>query len=231
MYCVKCGVNLADTEKKCPLCLTRVCHPDFQQPDVTPLYPENEHPAKPINRWSIMLVVSILYLLPMSICLVIDLSLNGKVEWSGYVIGGMLILYAAFLLPRWFAHPNPAFFLPVVFVLIGAFLLYLENALQGNWFLSFALPITGTLAVIFTALTILCRYIRRQRLYIFGGFCIVLGGFCVLLECLLHNTFGLPGFGTWSPYPLLSLTIIGIAMIVTASFRPLREALEKRLFL
>ena len=29
MYCVKCGVELADSEKKCPLCGTPVFHPDI----------------------------------------------------------------------------------------------------------------------------------------------------------------------------------------------------------
>ena len=29
MYCIKCGVKLADTEKKCPLCGTVVYHPEF----------------------------------------------------------------------------------------------------------------------------------------------------------------------------------------------------------
>ena len=29
MYCIKCGVELADSEKVCPLCGTRVFHPDL----------------------------------------------------------------------------------------------------------------------------------------------------------------------------------------------------------
>ena len=37
MYCVKCGVQLADTEKSCPLCGTRVYHPDLVQAEATPL--------------------------------------------------------------------------------------------------------------------------------------------------------------------------------------------------
>ena len=29
MYCIKCGVELADSEKSCPLCQTPVFHPQF----------------------------------------------------------------------------------------------------------------------------------------------------------------------------------------------------------
>jgi len=231
MYCVKCGVELADSEKACPLCGTRVCHPDIRQPEATPLYPENTEKQKPINRWYIMLIVSILYLLPMSICLVCDLSISGRMEWSGYVIGGMLIFYAAFLMPLWFEHPNPVIFVPSAFGVVAAYLLYIDWKMEGGWFLTFALPVTAVVALLITALVTLSRYIRRGRLYIYGGFTVGLGAFCVLLEHLLHVTFGLPGFGTWSLYPLATLTLLGLAMIATAIHRPLREALEKRFFL
>ena len=36
MFCVKCGVALADSEKACPLCGTRVFHPDLPQPQGDP---------------------------------------------------------------------------------------------------------------------------------------------------------------------------------------------------
>lgn len=231
MYCVNCGVQLAHTENSCPLCHTRVYHPDLSRPEVAPLYPNSTETKKPINRWSIMLIVTILYLLPISICLVCDLSISGKIEWSGYVLGSMAIIYAAFLLPAWFEHPNPVIFVPCTFGVIAAFLLYINWKLSAKWFLTFALPVTAAFGLLVTALVTLQRYIRRGRLYIYGGFTISLGAFCVLLEILLHITFGLPGFGTWSLYPLVTLTILGLAIIATAIFRPLQEMLEKRFFL
>ena len=44
MYCVNCGVRLADTEKKCPLCETAVYHPDIKQSDARPTYPKGKYP-------------------------------------------------------------------------------------------------------------------------------------------------------------------------------------------
>ena len=32
MYCIKCGVELADSEKKCPLCGTVVFNPELSRP-------------------------------------------------------------------------------------------------------------------------------------------------------------------------------------------------------
>ena len=40
MYCIKCGVELADSEKVCPLCGTRVYHPDIEIKTTEPPFPE-----------------------------------------------------------------------------------------------------------------------------------------------------------------------------------------------
>lgn len=231
MYCINCGVQLADTEKSCPLCQTRVYHPELTQPDATPLYPNHNEPKKQVKRWSILLILTILYLLPISICLVCDLTVSGTLEWSGYVVGGMLIFYSAVMLPSWFEHPNPVIFTPITFGVIAAFLLYVCFATGGSWFLTLALPATIAVALIVTAAVTLCRYIVKGRLYIYGGTIIAFGIFCLLLEFLLTITFPMPPMFTWSLYPLISLTLLGAAVLTTAIFKPLRESLEKKFFL
>ena len=40
MYCVKCGVKLADSEKICPLCGTKAYHPDIERGEVNAIYPK-----------------------------------------------------------------------------------------------------------------------------------------------------------------------------------------------
>ena len=51
MYCVKCGVELADSQRVCPLCGTRVFHPDIPRTPADPPYPPDErvHPEE-VNR-------------------------------------------------------------------------------------------------------------------------------------------------------------------------------------
>ena len=47
MYCIKCGVELKDSEEKCPLCGTVVFHPDMKRPDGEKPYPaESRRPAE-----------------------------------------------------------------------------------------------------------------------------------------------------------------------------------------
>ena len=231
MYCVKCGVKLADTEKKCPLCATTVYHPDLHQPEADPLYPQTQIAEPHIHPWGPQLIFTMLFLLPISICLVCDWKLNSYINWSGYVVGALAILYSMMVLPNWFRHPNPVVFVPITFGIIAVYLLFINHAVGGNWFWSFALPVTAYLGLLLTAVVTLSRYIRKKALFIHGGAYLALGGFMLLLEHLLHITFGLPGLGTWSFYPLIVCTLLGISLIVIALVPGLRAALEKKFFL
>lgn len=230
MYCVKCGVALGDTEKQCPLCNTPVYHPEITREDVEPLYPHDSMPPKQPHPWGVLLIVSILFLLPMSICLTADLSINGQLNWSGYVMGVLLMLYTMIVLPCWFRKPNPVVFVPTSFAAIALFLLYVCLANGGSWFLPFALPVVGYLCLLVTAVVVLCRYTRKGLLYVFGGASLAMGAFFVLLEYLLHITFGLPGIGTWSFYPMIVFALLGITLILIAIVPSFRESLSKKFF-
>lgn len=231
MYCIKCGVSLADTEKACPLCGTVVFHPELTQPHGEPLYPRNSMPAPKVHPWGALMIVTAIFLLTASVCSFCDLQINGVINWSGYVTGALVVLYVMAVLPGWFRSPNPVIFLPCSFAAIGVFLLYINYATGGNWFLPFALPVTGALCLILTAVVTLLRYLPRSALYTLGGASLAFGGFTLLLEYLLHVTFGLPGLGTWSPYPLIVCTITGLCLLLIAICPPLRESLERKLFL
>lgn len=231
MYCVRCGVALADTEKQCPLCQTVVYHPALKQADVPPLYPRDRMPPPHVRPWGMLMIVTmLLFLLPISICMVCDWQINGVINWSGYVTGALVLLYVMTVLPSWFRHPNPVIFVPASFCAVGLYLLYINFATGGNWFLSFAFPVTGSFCLLVTAVVTLTYYLPRGRLYIFGGAFLALGGLMLLLEFLLHITFGLPGLGTWSFYPLIVFTLLGIGLILIALIPPLRESLERKFF-
>ena len=91
MYCIKCGVKLADSEKACPLCGTVPFHPDFTAEQGEPLYPPDRYPKQQVNRKGILGVVTILLLMPVLITLICDLSLHNRVTWSGYVMGAIAL--------------------------------------------------------------------------------------------------------------------------------------------
>lgn len=231
MYCIKCGVELADSQKQCPLCQTVVFHPQLNQPEGERLYPSGTVAVQKVSPWGALFVVTVLFLLPILVTLLCNLQINRKVTWSGYVAGALLVAYVVMVLPFWFRRPNPVVFVPADFAAIGLYLLYINVATDGHWFLSFAFPVTGGVGLIVTVVVALTRYLHRGRLYIFGGAAIAMGGFMLLAEFLLNLTFHRSRAFVWSIYPLAVLTLLGLSLVIVAICRPLRESLERKLFL
>lgn len=231
MYCINCGVKLADSEKRCPLCGTVPYHPDIVRQEGAALYPPDRYPRRETNRKTVLGVVSIFMLIPIFITMICDLGIHGRITWSGYVVGGLLLCYVAAVLPQWFQRPNPVIFVPCGFAAAGLYVLYIDLSLHGGWFLSFAFPITGFLGLLVTAVVVLTRYTRGAEMYIFGGALILLGAFMPLMEYLMKLTFHMPRFIGWSWYPLVVLVLMGGALIFLALCRPARETVDRKFFL
>ena len=232
MYCIKCGVELADSEKVCPLCGTRVFHPDLPCGQAESPYPPDVSPrVEDVSRAGVLFVLTVLFLLPAVISVLCDWRLSGGIVWSGYVVGGLVLLYTTVVLPLWFKRPNPVIFVPVDFVVIGVYLLYINCATHGHWFMSFALPVTGTAMVLVTAVVALLRYVPTGALYICGGGLILSGGYAVLVEWLLNVTFRLHDTFLWSFYPLAVCTVLGAMLLVIEGCKPLRRSLHRKFFL
>lgn len=231
MYCVKCGVKLGDTEERCPLCQTVVFHPDVKQEPGEPLYPREVCSGAPVDARAVQIMVTTAYLIAIFISLVCDLQMGSGLTWSGYVIGGLLVSYVAIMLPLWFRDPNPVIFVPCDFAAVGLYLLYINFAVEGQWFLSFAFPVTGFVALTVTAVVTLMRYIRRGRLYIFGGAFLAFAAFMPVMELLLCITFPQLSFVGWCFYPLIALGLIGGMLIFLAISSRAREAMERKFFI
>ena len=230
MYCMRCGVKLADTEKTCPLCGTVCYHPDIPRPQTNPLYPQNRQPQIQVSPSGVMSALTILFLIPVLITLLCDLRINGTVTWSGYAAGAIALAYEIFLLPGWFRKPNPVIFVPCGFAAVGLYLLYIDLHTGGGWFLSFAFPLVGGLGILFTVLITLLRYVRRGKLFIFGGCAMALGAFMPLIEFLAVITFRRPVV-IWSVYPFVALVLLGGYLIFLGICRPARESLERKFFI
>ena len=232
MYCVKCGVELADSEKKCPLCGTPVFHPDIPRSLADPPSPPARRIRREdVNRSGILFVLTVAALLPAILALLCDWRINGTIVWSGYAAGAVALLYIIILLPMWFRHPNPVIFVPVDFAAIGLYLLYIDFATGGHWFLTFAFPVTGAIGLLVTAVVVLTRYLHSGWLYIYGGAFILAGGLGVLVEFLINLTFQIHETFFWSFYPMAAGVIIGLMLIIIAICKPLRESLQRKFFL
>ena len=226
MYCVKCGVELADSERKCPLCSTPVYFPGLSDDPERP-FPRLDPDKEKVNPRGIYLIVTVAFVITALLTLFADINMNGRFDWSGYVIGALALSYSVLILPGWFSRPSPAVFVPVDFAVAGAYVWLISFLIGGDWFFGFALPIVAGSALIVCSVTILSYYIRRGYLYIFGGAMIALGAFTVLIEWLIHAQFELIHPYLWSPYPAITFALVGIMLIVIAIVRPFRESLAR----
>ncbi|MBQ7836408.1 MAG: zinc ribbon domain-containing protein [Clostridia bacterium] len=231
MYCINCGVKLEDTEKKCPLCGTVPFHPEIVREEGERLYPENKYPRREVSPKLAHIIISTMYLIGLIIPLLCDLQINSRVTWSGYVVGALILSYVVMILPYWFKRPNPVIFVPCGFAAAGLYLWYINYAVNGDWFLSFAFPVVGAAGVVVTAVVTLVKYVRRGKLYIFGGASLLLGVLMPVLELLVNITFARPRFVFWSLYPLTALVLLGAMLIFLAICRPARESMERKFFI
>lgn len=226
MYCVKCGVELTDGERKCPLCKTPVYFPGNLE-KTERQYPEFTGNGERMNPRGVYFIISILFLIAAITSVACDVSVNRAIRWSGIAVGGILLGYLIFIFPVWFRRRSPAIFVPVDFFAAGVYLFYIDFVARGDWFFSFAMPLLAALALIVCAVTILIYYLRCGYLYIFGGASIGFAFFSILVEYMLHVNFRIHNGLIWSVYPFIALFLIGMMLIVIAIVRPFRESLKK----
>lgn len=230
MYCIKCGVKLADTESQCPLCQTTVYHPDISREEGKKLYPSQKYPAEPARSYWLQGLLIGAFLLPMLIVFLCDWQYSHNITWAGYVIGALLVGYVILILPTWFKKPNPVIFVPCGFVAAGLYLLYINQVTGGDWFLSFAFPVVGGMALIVTTVVTIEWYVKGGRLFLYGGALMILGGFMLLVEYLMTITFANVNFTGWSLYPLVSLVLLGGVLIFLGINAAAREMMERKFF-
>lgn len=229
MYCVKCGVKLADSERKCALCGTVVSHPDFNPDSANALYPTNKMPKTNSGSKALCGAIVILFLIPLFVSYLADSQTNGRLDWFGFVAGALGVAYVTVALPAWFKKPNPVIFVPCSFAAATLYLCYINLETKGDWFLNFAFPVMLGVCLLTCAVVTLVYYLKRGRLYIFGGAFIALGLFMLLVEYLMILTFKLRFIG-WSTYPLVVLVLFGGLLIYFAINSSAREAIKRKLF-
>ena len=231
MYCIKCGVELSDEKKPCPLCGTVPYHPDIEGSAGAPTYPPFVKPPKKMNRTLTMLLFTLLYAMAAAQLVLCDVVISSHITWSAYAAGGMTLFYVGTFLPLWFKRPNPVIFTPCFFAAAELYLLAINLMTGGNWFLSFAFPVAGIVGIIVTAVVTLIKYVKKGYFYIVGGAIIALGVYTALVELFTVVTFDLEKIYLWSVYPASGCLLLGMAVIVLGICKPLRDWFAKKFFI
>lgn len=231
-YCVNCGVELAPSEKNCPLCNVEVINPisPWQEPPARPYPRRAEKIIAQVNRSYGAGLASLFLLIPTVITLLVDSLDNGQIAWSSYVAGGCFLAFVVILVPVLFKKPNP--YLCIFFDVLAtlAYLGFIAAAGSKTWFFKLALPIVVASAII-------CMFsvfmIRRKKLSILvraGGLLLTAALLCVALDVIInlfaHEEFLL----IWSPYAAAPCLIFGLMLFYTERHQNLKETIRRRLF-
>ena len=229
MYCVYCGVKLQDGAKNCPLCHTPVAIVPQSGTEEKALYsdrlPAEERSGRALVVWLLTTVMAAICLG----CLIFCLRTAASVSWSGYVLMSAMLIWITLLFPLLFRRYRPMIFLPVDFVCLAVFLLYICLKNRENWFLSFAFPVTGIAGVLTLLGVAIFRYIRQGRLRLLGLYLVLIGSSFMLVEFFQHITFGTSMF-VWSLYCVCGFGALGLFLFIATLIPPLHAHLRKTFF-
>ncbi|AGC67327.1 hypothetical protein Cst_c03030 [Thermoclostridium stercorarium subsp. stercorarium DSM 8532] len=150
-YCVKCGVELDTKLKACPLCKTPVYMPDETDENANKPYPERiqkEHPryVNLVPSKAFVYLMTFILIIPLIVCLMIDLRKNGTITWSFYPVTSIILVWILMAYPALMKRYS---FLKVLTIDIYSLVLFLISldAYSGN-FLSWSVyPVASLLLV------------------------------------------------------------------------------------
>lgn len=235
-YCLICDVELAPTEKFCPLCGAPACDP----PDPAAAPPESlpEHvvsdprhaSVQEVSRCSTLLLLSLPFLMAALIYLVCDINVHGHPMWVGVVTAGLGLSYLVAVVPP-VLHTPPLLQLCLDLAASELFLFYIAQKMQGPWFWPFAFPIA--LAPFACAiLLVLIRYFSGlDALKIAALSTLATGFYCMLIEWRINVVFLGRTHFVWAMYPLIVFLIISAILFLASRDEMLKATLARRFFI
>lgn len=235
-YCVKCGVELAAEAKKCPLCNTKVYLPEEMKAEraaeVFPIFPvPNSYNMPQPNKKSLLELVSLIFFLPIPVLLLCDLSISDGIDWAGYAVGGIFLLYMMLIFPFIPKRANAAVSILADWICTLAYVFYIERMTGGDWFLPFAAPLITVLAFLALVLALFRRYTKITNLSLTGISLLFCGLFCLVTEFLINAAFAIHTTLYWAFYPALSLAMCAIVLFYIDKNKALKEKLKRKLII
>ena len=232
-YCVNCGVELAPSEKHCPLCGVEVINPAQPAPE-NPWqpYPHRDDPViSQINRRFIAAMITIALAFPMAICLAIDFTYSGTLSWSLYVSGSLVMLWF-WLAPGFLFKKAPI--LLIMLSISGSVLgfLYLVEYLvqpETAWFVPLAMPLVLLLTLLSSSVTVLLRR-KIIRGFATPAAIVIAAGLMAAGTDLLITLFRTERWLlSWSWFVLLPCLAVAAVFLLIARRRKIRTEILKRL--
>lgn len=234
-YCVNCGVELRESERKCPLCDTTVVNPNHSfNEDAKPAYPIALYAERMNeNRKLTFVLASVLFLLPVGICFVCDLVLNNDLSWSWYVFGGVGMLWIM-LFPPIILKRNKAsisLFCDTVGMLALLYLVerrsLIESTETKEWFFPLAMPIVLTVAVLAMITIFAIQLNKGSYLYVVALLLVLMPVLAISLEIITTLYQSMSVKLSWSLIIAFICLLLSLIALVVARKRDLKNSIKK----
>ena len=234
-YCVNCGVELADSEKRCPLCGVEVVNPvkPWVEPK-TPPYPERlERIMSRIDRRFFAGLLGVILLIPVCITLLIDLLANNGVTWSAYVVGGITVFFFVVVFPLILKknHLYELYAIDFSVILLYLLLINVIDDTQVEWFFPLAMPLVLILAAIVVGSSVLFQHKLKSFWTRAAAILFSCGCYTVCINILIELFCGRAPIPRWSMFVWIPCTLLAAGLMILRSRKRLLDELHRRLFI
>lgn len=233
-YCVNCGVKLAASEEKCPLCNTVVINPNETGEDKKEaVYSQRfeEYPHKKMNiKYLAQIILSVIAVgvFVQTLC---DVLVTQSISWSLYAIGafGLLVCFALPVLTK-LKSPYIATMLDIVALALYIYMIAIIT--DGElWYYEFYLPLHILTSIYLWCMVIFLRK-KRRNFFRAGGISLLFVCFLlILIELLLDIYIVGKVYLIWSLCCAPLLLAIAVLLLVIAARPKLREEMSRRLYM
>lgn len=231
-YCVNCGVELAASEKSCPLCSTPVFNPADSKPKSSyrPHPKKVESIIKDADRKYMVLLATIFLLVPIVITLLIDWFSTGRISWSAYVFNSAILAYVYVLFPLWFKQPSFLFCLIIDYGITAWFLKIIEALSGGAWFWQLGFPLVTLLAAMVFIYSVVNAHLRFGVLVGIGTMLLLVAGGLIFVELIIDNAIDHRVFLTWSFYAAVPCLALGLCALILHRRQRLKDKIKRKFF-
>ncbi len=233
-YCVNCGVKLAASEAKCPLCNTLVINPNEtgeNKKEAVYSHRYEDYPERKINtKYLVQIILSVIAVgvVVQTLC---DFLVTLSISWSLYAIGafGLLVCFALPILTK---LKSPYIATMIDLVALALYIYMIAVMTDGElWYYEFYLPLHFLSSIYIWCMVIFLRK-KRRNYFRAGGISLLFISFLlVLIELLLDIYIVGKVYLIWSLCCAPLLLAIATLLLVIAARPKLREEMSRRLYM
>lgn len=227
-YCVNCGVKLKNSEKKCPLCNTKVINPNNLDNEYEPVYSNRIENFKKINYKYLSKIIILVLMITSFLVLLVDYVCSKNITWSLYVVVSILYLgtHLSFTVIK-----NIYISLIIHLLSTELFMLFIAYMTSGmHWYLYLILPFIFIVWIYVMLVTYLIK--RKGNLLKRISLCLLFSGLTVIAveACIDLFRFNVINY-KWSLYAAFPITIISTLIFILSYSKRIVDEIKQRMFI